>query len=109
MTGLSAFEEAGLPVESQLLFSSTSAVWSQTGAAHYAAANSFLDGVGAARRYSGLPATVLQLGPFAGAGMAAHHIDELEAIGLQALQPKQARGALAALCSGCTGCTGCWE
>jgi NAD(P)-dependent dehydrogenase (short-subunit alcohol dehydrogenase family) len=79
--------------QSQLLFSSTSAIWSQTGASHYAAANAFLDGFATQTQYTGLPATSLQLGPFAGAGMAADHVDQLEAIGLRALQPQDIRTA----------------
>lgn len=77
------------PTESQLLFSSTSAIWSQTGAAHYAGANAFLDGHATQQQYAGLPCTSLQLGPFAEAGMAAGHVEELRAIGLKPLQPRQ--------------------
>ena len=48
------------PPESLLLFSSTSAVWSQTGAGHYAAANAYLDSAAWARQHAGLPATAVQ-------------------------------------------------
>lgn len=89
VVGASALGAVGLPVNSQLLLSSTSAVWSQTGAAHYAAANAFLDGLAAQRQHAGLPGTALQLGPFAGAGMAADHVEELAAIGLRGLNPRQ--------------------
>ena len=83
-----------LPLETEVLFSSTSAVWSQTGAAHYAAANMFLDGHASGRQHRGLPATSLQLGPFAEAGMAAGHVSELAAIGLKGLTPKQLQDAV---------------
>jgi hypothetical protein len=96
VVGAGAQGAGALPVDSQLLLSSTSALWSQTGAAHYAAANSFLDALAAGRQGAGLPGTSLQLGPFAGAGMAAGHIDELAALGLRGLQPRQLAEGLAA-------------
>lgn len=74
---------------SRLLFSSTSAVWSQSGSAHYAAANAALDADAAAGHSVGLPATAVQYGPFAGAGMAAAYMDGLEALGLRGLLPQQ--------------------
>lgn len=46
------------------LFSSTSAAWSQAGAAHYAAGNSYLDATAAAARAAGLPTTAVNFGPF---------------------------------------------
>ena len=94
VVGAAAAGAAGMAFDSQVLFSSTSAIWSQTGASHYAAANSFLDGVAAARQAAGLPATSLQLGPFAEAGMAADHVAELTAIGLKGLHPKQLQDAV---------------
>ena len=42
-------------VESQHLFSSTAAVWSQPGAAHYSGANAYLDVHAAGHRFDGLP------------------------------------------------------
>ena len=86
-----AFQQAALPLASQLLFSSTSAIWSQTGAAHYAAANAYLDAHAAASQQAGLPGTAVQYGPFAGAGMAAAHVGELAALGLKSLRPQQVR------------------
>lgn len=86
-----AFQHAALPLASQLLFSSTSAVWSQSGSAHYAAANAYLDAHAAASQACGLPSTAVQFGPFAGAGMAASHVDGLAALGLNSLQPSQVR------------------
>ena len=96
VVGAAAVTPAALPVHSQLLLSSTSAVWSQTGAAHYAAANAALDALAGRRQGAGLPATSLQLGPFAGAGMAAGHIDALAALGLKGLQPSQLAEGFAA-------------
>lgn len=87
--GAAAFQRAALPLTSQLLFSSTSAVWSQSGSAHYAAANAFLDSHAAASQVAGLPGTAVQYGPFAGAGMAAAHVEGLAALGLKSLQPQQ--------------------
>jgi len=89
VVGSQAVQAAATPWNSFVLFSSTSAVWSQTGAAHYAAANSFLDALAAGQQHMGQPATSLQLGPFAGTGMAARHIEELAALGLRGLQPAQ--------------------
>lgn len=96
-----AFQQAALPLSSRLLFSSTSAVWSQSGSAHYAAANAFLDAHAAASQGGGLPSTAVQFGPFAGAGMAASHVDGLAALGLNSLQPeKVGLGGLVA-CGNC--------
>lgn len=86
-----AFQQTALPLASQLLFSSTSSVWSQSGSAHYASANAFLDGHSSASQLAGLPATAVQFGPFAGAGMAAAHVDGLAALGLKSLLPVQIR------------------
>lgn len=96
VVGASMAAQSGLALESQVLFSSTSAVWSQTGAAHYAAANAFLDGLASEQQAAGLPATSLQLGPFAEAGMAAGHVAELETIGLKSLHPTQLQEAVLA-------------
>jgi acyl carrier protein len=96
VVGGTAFTDGAFPGESMLLFSSTSSIWSQTGAAHYAAANAFLDGLASRRQAAGLPATSLQLGPFAGTGMAASHTKELEALGLRALHPLQLSDAAVA-------------
>lgn len=87
--GAAAFDAAHLPLVSKTLFSSTSAVWSQPAAGHYAAANAVADGIAAAQRAAGRPATAVQFGPFGGTGMAAAHTRELAAIGLTALQPAE--------------------
>lgn len=54
----------GVDAEVTLLFGSTAGVWSQSGAAHYAAANSFL------RARASHRVVTLSFGPFSGAGMA---------------------------------------
>ena len=87
--GPASLGAAQIPVESEVLFSSTSAVWSQSGAGHYAAANSHLDALAASRHHAGLPATAIQFGPFAETGMAASHASALTAMGLPGLKPKQ--------------------
>lgn len=79
-----------LPVQSQVLFSSTSSVWSQSGAGHYAAANAFLDGLATRRQHAGLPATAVQFGPFAKTGMASEHVAALASLGLHSLAPREA-------------------
>jgi len=84
-----SFLQAALPLASSFFFSSTSAVWSQTGAAHYAASNSFLDVVSTARQAAGLPGTSIQYGPFVGTGMAAGHVTDLAAVGLKGLSSRQ--------------------
>lgn len=100
VVGMDAFEQAMLPVTSQLLFSSTSSVWAQTGSAHYSAANSYLDGIAARRHHQGLPSTAIQFGPFGDAGMAASHADELAALGLRSLKPHQVWEAFVAAGAG---------
>ena len=100
-TAAAAFQQAALPLTSHLLFSSTSAVWSQTGAAHYAAGNAYLDALAAASQAAGLPGTAVQYGPFAGAGMAASHVDELAARGLKSLRPQQVGQAGSVWCVYC--------
>ena len=84
-----SLEAAQIPVESAVLFSSTSAVWSQSGAGHYAAANSHLDALAATRQHAGLPALAVRFGPFAETGMAASHASALTAMGLPGLKPRQ--------------------
>lgn len=59
------------PCQSLLLFSSVSAALGNRGQANYAAANAVLDGAAAALSAVGCAATSLQLGAWAGAGMAA--------------------------------------
>lgn len=61
----------------------------RAGAGHYAAANSVLDGLAEARHSAGLPSVALQFGPFAEAGMAAQHAQQLAALGLLGLKPQK--------------------
>ena len=69
--GATALADAGLPVQAATLFSSTASVWSQVGAAHYSAANCFLDALAHGWQAAGLPATAVNFGPFGDMGMAA--------------------------------------
>lgn len=92
---MAAFDAAGTTAHDAVYFSSTAAVWSQSGAGHYAAANCALDGLAQRRHHMGLPTTALQLGPFRGAGMAAQHVDALAALGLRSLQPHEVRRRIA--------------
>jgi len=94
VVGAQAVTAADMPFESLVLFSSTSAVWSQTGSAHYASGNSFLDALALQQNHMGKAGTSLQLGPFAHAGMAAGHVQELSALGLNALNPGQLHDAV---------------
>lgn len=87
--GARALSFACAPLLTELLFSSTSAIWSQPGAGHYAAANAFLDAFAEEKHGTGLPSTAVQFGPFSGVGMAAEHSAALGAIGLRTLQPSE--------------------
>ena len=69
--GACALSEAGVPVEAVFLFSSTAAVWSQAGAAHYASGNACLDALAQQWQSVGLPGTTVNFGPFGNDGMAA--------------------------------------
>ena len=87
---IATFNDATMPVQSAALFSSTSAVWSQTGAAHYSAANAALDAHAGAARYAGKPAFTVNFGPFGEVGMAAAHASEMSTVGLSSLPPRTA-------------------
>ena len=91
--GAYTFDAANMPLLTEQMFSSTSAVWSQPGAGHYAAANSTLDAVAAAKHATGVPACAVQFGPFGGVGMAAQRGAALAAIGLRTLQPSEVRSS----------------
>src|SRR5690606_6779469 len=64
--------------------------------ANYATANAFLDGLAAHRAARGLPASTLNWGPWADAGMAAGELARAN-LGKQGLVPLKAAEAMAAL------------
>jgi NADPH:quinone reductase-like Zn-dependent oxidoreductase/acyl carrier protein len=79
-----------------LLYSSGSSVLGSPGQANYAAANALLDGLAAYRQAQGLPATSINWGPWADAGMAAGEAARAN-LGKQGLVPLKPAAALAAL------------
>lgn len=85
----SAFESVatGTVIDSLHLFSSTSAVWNQPGAASYAAGNAFLDAYADSCQRAGMPGLACQFGPFSATGMAAAYSDQLKMLGLNSLRP----------------------
>nr|WP_254898249.1 beta-ketoacyl reductase [Kitasatospora sp. NA04385] len=85
----------GRPLDAFVLFSSISATWGSGGQGAYAAANAYLDGLAAARRGRGRPATSVAWGPWAGAGMAEGAVgDGLRRHGLVPMDPAVALAAL---------------
>jgi short-subunit dehydrogenase/acyl carrier protein len=78
-----------------IAYSSASSVLGSPGQANYATANAFLDGLVAHRQAHGLPATSLNWGPWADAGMAASEKARAN-LSKQGLIPLKAAAALAA-------------
>ena len=85
------FQAIGVPCHSIVYLSSTSSIWSQSGAAHYAAANTFLDALARRLQSSGMHALAIQYGPFDRVGMAAPHILALSSMGLDPLDPDEVK------------------
>jgi NADPH:quinone reductase-like Zn-dependent oxidoreductase len=79
-----------------VLFSSASAVLGSPGQANYTAANGFLDGLAAHRHALGLPATSVDWGPWADAGMAASEAARAN-LGKQGFTPLKPALALSAM------------
>ncbi len=86
----------GLKLDWWVAFSSISAVWGSRGQPLYAAANTFLDALGQHRRASGLPATIVNWGPWAEGGMVVSAADlaQLARLGLRTTPPAEGIAAL---------------
>jgi acyl transferase domain-containing protein/acyl carrier protein len=92
------------PVESFVLFSSSSSLLGAIGQANYAAANGFLNGLAVWRRSRGLPGLAVAWGPWATDGMAASlppaTIARWQRMGLGLMPPGDALDALDAVPQG---------
>jgi len=75
-----------------LLFSSVSALWGSVDLSHYSAANYYMDMLSMYRAGIGLPATCIDWGPWAEAGMSAgeHETNVLQQLGFRLLPPSKA-------------------
>ena len=79
---------AGLPLDHFVAFSSITVIWGARGQPLYAAANQFLDALGDYRRSQGLPATILNWGPWSEGGMVeGANRAQLARIGLHTMTP----------------------
>ncbi|MFA5708323.1 SDR family NAD(P)-dependent oxidoreductase [Mycolicibacterium sp.] len=88
-----------------IVSSSVSSLFGSPGQANYATANALLDGLIAARRARGLPATGVNFGPWAQGGMASSEAAtaNISAQGLIPLEPSAALSALAEVMANGTG------
>ena len=87
----------GVPIQTRVLFSSTSALLGSPGQASYAAANSSLDGLAASWDAQGDAAVCVQWGPWGGGGMAlqdAGTSKRLERWGMGLILPQVGLSAL---------------
>ena len=84
-----------LPLDFFVMYSSAASLLGSPAQSGYAAANAFMDGLAHQRRAEGLPATVVNWGPWAGAGMAAREGGRRwQAAGLEMLSSQQALAGL---------------
>ncbi|HEX3871757.1 MAG TPA: SDR family NAD(P)-dependent oxidoreductase, partial [Pirellulales bacterium] len=90
------------PLDFFVLFSSVACVLGSPGQGNYAAGNAFLDALAVHRRFRGLPATSVNWGPWAGAGMAAKldQNDARQGRGMLPIEPSPALEVLESLVAG---------
>ena len=88
----------GLPLDFFVLYSSGTSVFGSAHTSAYAAANAYLDGLAQHRRLAGLPATSVNWGYWAGAGMVvrleAEHGRRIQPDGIVGMGPEDAMPAL---------------
>ncbi|HEY9242657.1 MAG TPA: type I polyketide synthase, partial [Streptosporangiaceae bacterium] len=90
-----------LDLDAFVLFSSVAATWGSGSQPGYAAANAYLDALAHIRRASGLPATSIAWGPWAGGGMTSPAAStHLLRRGLAPMDPVLAVSALAQVMDG---------
>jgi myxalamid-type polyketide synthase MxaB len=80
-----------------VMFSSMSSIFGSAGQSSYAAANAFLDTLAGYRQATGLPATSINWGAWAGEGMAqnvnAAHQQRWNDLGVSLIEPREGRAA----------------